>query len=263
MSVFGETAGVVGRFFDDQTERYEERMASPYHRMMREITWRQIRRHVPREKGARILDAGGATGYWSVKLARAGYSVVLLDVSEKMLETAKANISVARVSDRVEVVHGDITDLREFSEGSFDMVLAVEEPLSFASDPEMAVAEMALVTKAGGTVAASVANRLRWQDFAKHLKRGDVEGLERLLGGGGDAAVKRRSFTAEEIEALFSRNGLEIQSAVAKGVFAAASGGWLADPAVFARVLAMELAYNANRGFWGSADVLEFVATKS
>jgi hypothetical protein len=128
----------------------------------------------------------------------------------------------------------------------------------------MAVAEMALVTKSGGTVAASVANRLRWQDFAKHLKRGDVEGLERLLGGGdGEAAVKRRSFTAEEVEALFSRNGLEIQSAVAKGVFAGASGGWLADPAVFARVLAMELAYNANRGFWGSADVLEFVATKS
>ncbi len=149
-----------------------------------------------------------------------------------------------------------MTDLREFAEASFDAVLAVEEPLSFASDPAMAVAEMALVTRPGGTVAASVANRFCVREFEKFLRRGDVDGLARFVDGGAAGErrgpVARRVFSGEEVERLFAANGLDVVSAVGKGIFAGAAGRWLADDAVFSRVLSMETAHNANRSFCGS-----------
>jgi ubiquinone/menaquinone biosynthesis C-methylase UbiE len=266
MSVLGETAREAGRITDLRIGRYEDRETAPYWRMMREITWQHVRRFLPHSKNARVLDAGAALGYWSVRLAHAGYSVVLLDSSEECLAAAKSRIHAAGVAANVELVRGDVTDLREFSEGAFDMTLALEEPLSLASDPEMAVAEMALVTKAGGMVAASVANRFRSRDIEKFLKKGDVDSLARFLSTGehaaSDARACRKAFGVEEIEALFGANGLEVSSVIGKGIFASAAGGRLDDPRVFSRVLSMEIANNANRSLWGNADVLEFVATK-
>ena len=268
MTALGETAETVGRFFDERAATYEEKARSPYWRLLREITWQHIRRFLPREKGARVLDAGGATGHWSLRLAEAGYSVVLLDVSEGMLRVAREKIEAAELLDSIEIVRGDIADLREFSEGSFDAALALEEPLSFCADPEMAVAELALVTRPGGMVAASVLNRYKWREFEKFLRKTDLDGLSGYLASGvtetgGAAGGSRRSFSAEQVEALFAANGLELASAVGKPVLADAVAGRLADPAVFARILEMEMANNGNRSLWGNADVLEFVAVKA
>jgi len=263
MSVLGETTRETGRLVDLRIGRYEDRETAPYWRMMREITWQHVRRFLPRSRDARILDAGGALGYWSVRLAHAGYSVVLLDSSEECLAAARKRVHAAGVAAKVELAQGDVTDLREFSEGAFDMTLALEEPLSLASDPEMAVAEMALVTKSGGLVAASVANRFRSRDIEKFLKKGDVDSLARFLSTGEHGGSGcRRAFGVEEIEALFGANGLEVSSVIGKGIFASAAGGRLDDPRVFSRVLGMEIANNTNRSLWGNADVLEFVATK-
>jgi 2-polyprenyl-3-methyl-5-hydroxy-6-metoxy-1,4-benzoquinol methylase len=49
-----------------------------YHR----VTLDNIKRFLPREKDAIILDAGGGTGICSVELAKLGYRVVLTDISE-------------------------------------------------------------------------------------------------------------------------------------------------------------------------------------
>ena len=270
MTVLGETARVVGRFFDLKADDYEKRMSSPYWRLMREITWQHVRRFLPREKGASVLDAGGATGYWSLRLAEAGYRVVLVDASEGMLALAAEKVRRAGLSSMIEIVRGDITDMREFSEGAFDAALAVEEPLSFCGDADMAAAELALVTKPGGMVAASVVNRFKVQEFEKYLKKGDVDGLAAYVESGilekadeAGGAITIRTFRAEDVEALFHANSLDVVSAVGKPVFAGNLGGRLADPPSFSRILQMELAHNGERSLWGSADVLEFVAIKA
>jgi len=265
MTVLGEQARAIGRYFDGRADTYEEKMSRPYFRLLREITWQHIRRFLPRQRGARVLDAGGATGYWSMRLARAGYRVVLVDVSEEMLAVAQAKINEAGLGGEIEVVLGDVTDLRDFSEGSFDATLALEEPLSFCGDPEMAVAEMALVTKRDSIIAATVLNRFRSREHEKYLKKGDVEGLERYLRSGttDGREISRKSFSAEEVEALFISNGLEVASAIGKPLFAEAAGGRLEDKAVFSKILEMELGHNANRSLWGTAETLEFVAIKA
>ncbi len=271
MTVLGETAREVGRFFDQRADQYEQKASSPYQRLLREITWQHIRPYLPRKKGARILDAGGASGYWSVRLALAGYEVVLLDASEEMIRLAQEKIVSARVTGKVEVVLGDVTDMREFSEGSFDAALALTEPLSFCGDPEMAVAELALVTKSGGLVATSVINRFRSRELEKFIKRGDVDGLEHYLSSGvsdraakpGTAGITSKAFSAEEVETLFQANGLEIVSSIGKPVFAEAAGAKLADAESFSKVLGLEIANNNNRALWSNAEVLEFVAIKA
>ena len=270
MTVLGETARKVGRYFDLKADEYDARMASPYHRLLREITWQHVRRMLPRETAEPVLDAGGATGYWSIRLARAGYRAVLLDVSDGMLEVARRKVEEAGVSAKVEIIQGDITDLREFHEESFGAVLAVEGPLSFSSDPEMALAEMALVTRPGGMVAVSVLNRFKAGEFDKFLRKGDIEGLERFLASGRSVksvpgpgrSVDARAFAAEETAEHLLANGLEVATAIGKPIFAKAVAAKLGDSEVFSRVLAMEVEHNANRSLWGNADVLEFVAVK-
>lgn len=269
MTVLGETAKAVGRFFDGRAEKYEERAASPYWRLLREITWQHVRRFLPRDRNARILDVGGATGYWSIRLAKEGYSVVLFDSSEGMLRIADRNILDAGLAGKIETVLGDVTDLREFSEASFDAVLAVEGAISFCSDPEMAVAEMALVTKPDGMVAVSANNRFKSRELEKYVKKGDIEGLERFLGSGraergtGTEEISTRAFSASEIEGLLTTNGLEVVSSIGRPIFAEAAGGRLEDPAVFTRILGLEMANNVKRSLWGGAEVLEFVAMKA
>ena len=114
-------------------------------------------------------------------------------------------------------------------------------------------------------VAASVLNRYKNREFEKFLRKGDIDGLSTYLESGvteGGGGVSRRSFGAEEVEAFFGANGLEVVSAIGKPVFADAVGGKLGDAGVFSRILQMEMTHNAERSLWGNADILEFVAVK-
>ena len=143
MSVLGETPRGIGRPVDLECASYEKAETTPYARMMREITWQHVRRFLPRRRDARVLDAGGS-GYWTVRLARAGFTLVCLESSQERLSAARERVEAAGIAARVELAGGQLTDLREFAEGAFDATLALGEPASFAGDPEMAVAEMAL-----------------------------------------------------------------------------------------------------------------------
>ena len=71
----------------------------PYWKIYREITWKHMKPYLPRRSGAKVLDAGGGTGVWAVKLARSGFQVTLADTSQGMLESARKKI--LRTLDRV------------------------------------------------------------------------------------------------------------------------------------------------------------------
>lgn len=276
MTTIRETAREAGR--GDRGDRgamsradqYEEKMASPYQRLLREITWAHILKQLPRRKDSLVLDACGATGFWSMRLAQAGYRVVLVDDSAELLAAARERIAAAGLSGRIEAVESDIADLREWNEGTFDAAIAVEEPISFSRDPEMAVAEMALVTKSGGMVAVAGLNRFKARDFERFLRKGDIEGLTAYLESGQSPAADdagtgalRKAFSPDELESMLAANGLEVVSAIGKPIFASAVGGQLADRETFSRILRIELANNANRSLWGTADVVEIIATKA
>lgn len=90
------------------------------------------------EPGARILELGCATG-WFVKWARAaGYDCTGIDVSRWCEENAV-----------VDTIRGDATDLSDFQDESFDMVVSWEF-LEHQTRWALCLAEMARVTVSNG-----------------------------------------------------------------------------------------------------------------
>jgi SAM-dependent methyltransferase len=98
--------------------------------------------------GTRFLDVATGPGYVAAEAARRGATVVGLDLSEAMLEHARAHVP------DVEFVRGDATAL-PFEDASFDAVGGAFLLLHLGT-PERGVSEAARVLEAGGRAAFSV-----------------------------------------------------------------------------------------------------------
>ena len=99
--------------------------------------------------GKRVLDAGCGEGTNTRKLADLGAEVVGIDLSARMIEHARG--SDARVDFRV----GSMTDLAEFEDESFDLVVST---MALMDTPDLrgALREFARVVRRGGRVVFSI-----------------------------------------------------------------------------------------------------------
>lgn len=114
-----------------------------------------------------VLDAGCGSSTKSIHLARRGYSVAAVDVSEKILEHARHAVIECGLQNRVTHQSADLTAM-SFSDGAFGRVLCWGV-LMHVPDVEKAIAELARVTRPGGTIVLSEGNMrslqaasLRW-----------------------------------------------------------------------------------------------------
>lgn len=105
----------------------------------------------------RVVDLGTGSGRMLTLLGRTAKMSIGLDLSQNMLNIARANVTRAGL-DKVELRHGDIFSTR-LPEQSADLVL-VHQVLHYLADPAAAVAEAARLVMAGG--------RLLIVDFAPH-----------------------------------------------------------------------------------------------
>ncbi|MBO4746300.1 MAG: class I SAM-dependent methyltransferase [Alphaproteobacteria bacterium] len=127
--------------------------------------------------GMKILDAGGGPGRYTVDLAKQGYHMTLLDISDKELELARKKIKELRVGKNVDSVDlGSITEL-PYKDNSFDMVLCVGGPVSHlrsVADRKKAIKELVRVAKPGAPIFISVMAlpavlNLCVKDFKKYI----------------------------------------------------------------------------------------------
>ncbi|MDY6877664.1 MAG: class I SAM-dependent methyltransferase [Chloroflexota bacterium] len=153
-----------------------------------------LRKHLP--PSGKILDAGGGPGRYSLELCRAGYKVVLLDISPELIATAKERFQSEpeAIQDRLlEFAVGDIVDLSCFETAHFDIVLCLGGPLTHISDEVdrlEAISELVRVAKPGAVVCVSVmgllavlrtilvrfSNELVGPSFQTLVKQGDTLG---------------------------------------------------------------------------------------
>jgi ubiquinone/menaquinone biosynthesis C-methylase UbiE len=92
----------------------------------RALRWREIEKHLAGVET--VLDVGGATGAFSIPLARRGFRVTHLDFSLAMLEIARRRAYKLKGIDFVE---GNAADLSRFADRSFDLVLNMDGAISF------------------------------------------------------------------------------------------------------------------------------------
>lgn len=96
------------------------------------------------EKGSYIIDAGCGDGLGSYLLAKKGYHVTGVDLSNEMIERAKARTDI----DSVSFVQGDLTNLPS-EEKSADAVMAINS-LEWTEKPIDALNELKRIVKDKG-----------------------------------------------------------------------------------------------------------------
>ena len=108
------------------------------------------------DTGGTVLDAGCGVGWSSIGLARAfpNTRVVGIDLDEKSVEEARIHVAEAGLADRVQILHGNATDvaaLRSAGPEGYDAV-AVFQALHDMGEPARALAAFREVLADGGTV---------------------------------------------------------------------------------------------------------------
>lgn len=126
------------------------------------LEWIESQNYPP---NTRVLEIGCGAGYMAVALAQLGLQVHAIDPSEAMVAQAQLHSEEAGLTDKLSIKVGDTYAL-EFEDDSFDLVLAVGV-IPWLDAPELAMQEMARVTKPGGCVLLTADNRARlnvWVD---------------------------------------------------------------------------------------------------
>lgn len=142
-------------------EDYRNRVNLAYHLYDR-ISFEHLKREIGRLScDAAILDAGGGTAGQSIPLAALGYkNITLLDISGEWLRWAEVKIGRAGFDKEVRLVNGDIRDMKEFPDNSFDFSFALGGVISYCRGAEEALKELYRVIKPGGGILFNAHNKL-------------------------------------------------------------------------------------------------------
>lgn len=114
---------VVQEFYDLTAKREASRLAEdPYHSLEFMTTMHYLMKYLP--KKGHVLDLGSGPGRYSIELAKKGYDVTLVDLSDKCLSIAKKSLEKEGLSKHVRaVVHANATNLSMLKDNNFDAVL--------------------------------------------------------------------------------------------------------------------------------------------
>ena len=115
------------------------------------LDWEVLKKHLPRNKNAKILDAAGGTGRMTLRLVKMGYSVTLCDISPGMLNVAKQKLLKEGLSDKVTIVECDVRGL-PFADETFDFVLCWDGGAEAEN-------ELIRVTRKGGRISVYLVNK--------------------------------------------------------------------------------------------------------
>ncbi len=174
----------VRAFFDRRAAVYDPVADRPYWAFSDRVLLALLRRTLLYGLGAgdgpRILDAGGGTGRWALRLLRElpRATAVLADVSPGMLEVARRKAARSGARDRLALLELDLNAPLPRRLGFFDVVLCFHNVAGLVADPAALVRRLVRVTAPGGRIALVLPNL--WQAASKSLRDGRSGELHRL-----------------------------------------------------------------------------------
>ena len=161
----------------------------------------------------RVLDVGGGSGMFAVRLAQLGHEVTVVDPSADALATLHRRAENAGVGSQVRGMQGDGDLLHEVlaaTGGTYDLALC-HSVLEIVDDPAVTLREIARALHPGGQVSVATANRAG-AVLARALGGHPVEALA-LLEDRDPVPARarrpaRRRFAPDELLALVEGAGL-------------------------------------------------------
>jgi len=214
---------IVKEFYgQDEHAEFNRLIKDAFHRLELNTTLHFLDKYLP--KSGHILDAGGGPGRYTLELAQRGYDVTHLDLTPKFNEHTQKVMADNNLSDKlIATINGDICNLQEFADNSFDGVICLGGPMSHVVDEnerEKAVGELIRVAKPGSYIFCSVIGRLavfktlliqcpeelKTDIFAKYRNSGDYDGS--------NGFTSCRFFLADDLYKLFDRMDVDFVNLV-------------------------------------------------
>ncbi len=169
------------------------------------------------DKTASVIDIGGGTGGFAVRVAELGHRVTVIDPSPDALAALGRRADESDVADLVTGQQGDLASLFDLvPEGSADVVLC-HGVLEIVDDPAAALRTIAAALRPGGTLSLLVGQR--HAVVVARAMAGHFGQARALLDDPAAGGVTRR-FTADEITSVLGDAGFEVSTVHAVRVFA-------------------------------------------
>jgi 2-polyprenyl-3-methyl-5-hydroxy-6-metoxy-1,4-benzoquinol methylase len=167
-----------------EADKYAAYLRTTEGRLRLDLAWANFRRFLPAvASGRRVLDVGGGTGLFAIRLAELGFGVEVLDNSEPMLAIAADEANAKGLSDRISFRQGDAACLAAlFQPSSFHSVVC-HNLLEYMEDPLAVVHGLARVLKKdrGSIVSLLVRNR-SGEVLKAAIKGKDCQQAQAVLG---------------------------------------------------------------------------------
>jgi len=257
-------------YHDRIAARYDQVYDNDYWRFYRDLSWRHLKTWLPAARPALAADLGCGTGWFGLRLLRAGFSTLFLDPSISMLEQAqKAAAAEAARSVQSRFVQAGLEDMAQVEDQSLDFATAQGDPLSFCADPDRALGELHRVLRVDAMVVLSVDNRSAGVRTLLDERSLD-EALELLRTGRTQWRAQRpeerfgmKMFDAHELETLLQRRGFAIESRIGKTcIIQRRHQELLRDKEARKRCLRAELSVQHKPHWWALASHLQFAARR-
>lgn len=147
-------------------------------------------------KGLKVLEVGGGSGRDSIRLAKMGAEVTVIDYVRSSLDVVARN--AAKHDARIELIHGDALAM-PFPEGTFDVVFH-QGLLEHFRDPGPLLRENRRVLKTGGLVLIDVPQRWHLYTAMKHV----LIAMNRWFAGW------ETEFSIRELSSLVESHGFQV-----------------------------------------------------
>lgn len=235
-------------------ERPLERRAS----VRTAVVWETCRARLEGAVDQTVVDIGGGTGGFAVRVAELGHHVTVIDPNPDALAALARRASEYGVADRLVGQQGDLASLGSLVEaGSADLVLC-HEVLGLVDDPSAALAAIHGVLRPGGVLSLLV-NQRHAAVLARAMAGQFVPAREVLDGG----TAPDRRYVADELAELVAASGFAVADLQGVRVFTDLVPSTLLDldPGAVAGLLDLERAVALRPEYFALAAQLHLVAT--
>jgi ubiquinone/menaquinone biosynthesis C-methylase UbiE len=218
------------------------------------VVWNALREVLDGQdpgRPASVVDIGGGTGGFAVRVAELGHRVTVIDPSPDALAILARRAEESGVAALVTGLQGDLDSMPALvrSAGGLDAgvdVVLCHGVLEIVEDPAAALVALAGVVRPGGTLSLLVSQRhaaVVTRAMAGHFSQARALLDFSAVGPDRDSGPNRR-FTADEVSAVLDEAGFDTVSMHAVRVFADLVSSSLADlePGAAQALVDLELA---------------------
>ena len=212
-------------------------------------------------RAVQVVDIGGGTGGFAVRVAELGHHVTVIDPSPDALAILGRRAEESDVADRVAALQGDLAGLSALVPAAGADVVLCHGVLEIVEDPAAALAAIATALCPGGVLSLLVGQR--HAAVITRAMAGHFSQAKALLDDAGESGGHRR-FTADEVTTLLDRAGFETTAMHAVRVFVDLVPSSLVDlePGAADRLVELEQAVADRPEYLTLATQIHLLATR-